>query len=98
MKAKNLLVLAIAVTCTFSLYGCSSNDVKVIDNNSSSVSNSENSSDAYVFSYKNTEIPVDADFAPNRPAVQHRASANTTPTTILKSKPIRTETQTVSYM
>ncbi len=64
MKAKKLIGLAIALTCVLGLFGCSSNDVKTIDSTSSTVSGTENANAGYVFSYKGTDIPVDADFAP----------------------------------
>ena len=64
MKAKQLVTITLALVCTFGLFGCSSNDVKVINNNASSASGAESSEAGYVFSYKGTDIPVDADFAP----------------------------------
>ena len=64
MKAKKLIVLTMALTCTLGLFGCGGNDVKTINNSSSSASSTEASAEGYVFTYKNTDIPVDADFAP----------------------------------
>lgn len=69
MKAsKYMVALALTATMTASLIGCgSSDDVKVIDGNAKTETASEVDETAaagYVFSYKGTEIPVDADFAP----------------------------------
>ncbi len=64
MKSKHLVTITLALVCTIGLFGCSSNDVKVIDKNASSASESNTGADGYVFSYKGTDIPVDASFAP----------------------------------
>ena len=62
---KSFLTVALIAACALCLFGCGNNDVKVIDGNGGSTSSTtESASDGYVFSYKNTEIPVDADFAP----------------------------------
>lgn len=66
MKANKLIVtVMLATSLSACLFGCGNDDVKVIDGNGASTSAAgESASDGYVFSYKNIDIPVDADFAP----------------------------------
>ena len=65
MKLKNLMLAVMLVTaCTMLLPGCSSSDdVKVIEKTGSNdaAGVSEEASGGYVFSYKGTDISVDAD-------------------------------------
>ncbi len=66
MKVKKLIWYTLAISCMLrAACGKKTDDVKVIEGNgNSTVTTTQTEAEGYVFSYKGTDIPVDADAAP----------------------------------